>query len=270
MTVIDTLNASQSCAEADNYPSIRVFTVAQHMESEPQARADHAAAPSPSSQPRSHACSHSLNPFSTARTARGRHCAVVVRGQLAVNLRQVLGGLLRHVLVLQLHPCAMLALNPMPPRFFGLSLVKANSSTPVGLIATDWGGTIVEAWTSPEGLEKCTERACTGSVSLARSGERGNAAVLSVCAACLARRVPASTAPATAARTGSLSRCSTVVSRRALRWPMQWLTWLVHLCCRAGMIYPFLNMTIAGATWYQSENNWCVCVRARAKASPGS
>ena len=38
--------------------------------------------------------------------------------------------------------------------FFGRNLYD-NLKYPIGLVATDWGGTPVEAWSSPDALKKC-------------------------------------------------------------------------------------------------------------------
>lgn len=74
-------------------------------------------------------------------------------------------------------------------------------SSALGLIATDWGGTPVEAWSSPDALSMCSEK------------------------------------PKTTPPKGSLQNQD---SPSAL-WN--------------AMIYPFLNMTVKGAAWYQGEAN---------------
>jgi len=38
--------------------------------------------------------------------------------------------------------------------FFGRNLYDS-LKYPIGLVATDWGGTPVEAWSSPDALKKC-------------------------------------------------------------------------------------------------------------------
>jgi sialate O-acetylesterase len=42
--------------------------------------------------------------------------------------------------------------------YFGRSLIREDSSVPIGLIDSDWGGTIIEAWSSPDALSKCPSR----------------------------------------------------------------------------------------------------------------
>lgn len=77
---------------------------------------------------------------------------------------------------------------------------------PIGLVDTDWGGTPVEAWSSPDALAKCgiTDKA-----------------------------------PAAVHRTHQGQDPS----------PNQ------HSVLWNAMIFPFLNMTIKGAIWYQGEAN---------------
>jgi len=39
--------------------------------------------------------------------------------------------------------------------FFGKNLFDQDNTVPIGLISSNWGGTIVEAWSSPDALAKC-------------------------------------------------------------------------------------------------------------------
>ncbi|CAG5130232.1 unnamed protein product [Candidula unifasciata] len=86
---------------------------------------------------------------------------------------------------------------------------------PIGLVATDWGGTPVEAWSSPEALAECGVHSTTRSKQPASFLEYVN-------------KLP-------------------LESRKRLLGPDN------NSALWNAMIYPFLNMTIYGAIWYQGE-----------------
>eukprot|EP00731_Ephydatia_muelleri_P021229 Em0013g956a len=94
--------------------------------------------------------------------------------------------------------------------FFGRNLYD-QLQYPIGLIDTDWGGTRVEAWSSPDALAKC------------------NASLIRICL-CLCF---------------SESFISKMEGPDPNTATVLW----------NAMIYPFLNVTIFGAIWYQGEAN---------------
>ncbi|CAG5130235.1 unnamed protein product [Candidula unifasciata] len=90
---------------------------------------------------------------------------------------------------------------------------------PIGLVATDWGGTPVEAWSSPEALAEC---GVTSTDNTARQQPPGYQSYVD--------QLP----PAERAKlTGPLSN--------SVLWN--------------AMVTPLLGMTIYGAIWYQGEND---------------
>ena len=47
--------------------------------------------------------------------------------------------------------------------FFGREVYKRDQTVPVGLVASDWGGTYVQAWSSPDALAQCNTTATAAS-----------------------------------------------------------------------------------------------------------
>ena len=89
---------------------------------------------------------------------------------------------------------------------------------PIGLVDTDWGGTPVEAWSSPDALAKCGKKTSPRShIFSVEMLELYN------------------------------FHCRKTVGKAPSPHDPSVL-W-------NAMIYPFLNMTIKGAVWYQGEAN---------------
>jgi sialate O-acetylesterase len=98
---------------------------------------------------------------------------------------------------------------------FGRELQRT-LNIPIGLISSAWGGTIVEAWMSPEALARCAKD--DAEKPMATRPWRGPAA-------------PAAMA----------ARQTADPNDRSALWN--------------GMIVPYLPFTLKGATWYQGESN---------------
>jgi sialate O-acetylesterase len=99
---------------------------------------------------------------------------------------------------------------------YGKNIHKA-LGVPIGLVATDWGGTPVEAWSSPAALAKC------GIHSSTKVKQPGSFMKY-------VNQLPSGL-------------------RQKLQGPDQ------NSVLWNAMIYPFLKMTIYGAIWYQGEND---------------
>eukprot|EP00050_Salpingoeca_kvevrii_P022110 m.121236 g.121236 ORF g.121236 m.121236 type:complete len:810 (+) comp9600_c0_seq5:87-2516(+) len=104
--------------------------------------------------------------------------------------------------------------------FFGRDVYRAlGGKVPIGLVASDWGGQRVEAFSSPDALNDTT---CGGTVPSGKA------------AAALYKQRKSTWAP--------------VASSGPAPNPGPTQLW-------NAMIYPLLNMRFAGATWYQGEAN---------------
>eukprot|EP00696_Hemimastix_kukwesjijk_P000796 gnl/Hemi2/11047_TR3794_c0_g1_i1.p1 gnl/Hemi2/11047_TR3794_c0_g1~~gnl/Hemi2/11047_TR3794_c0_g1_i1.p1 ORF type:complete len:546 (+),score=199.46 gnl/Hemi2/11047_TR3794_c0_g1_i1:123-1640(+) len=108
--------------------------------------------------------------------------------------------------------------------FFGRDLYD-NIKVPIGFISSNWGGTYIQAWSSPEALSKCNQ---TGH-------EEPNLGV----------------APTSVARPDFKARPGHRLNRRPNGQPdpnTPSVLW-------NAMIVPFLNARISGVVWYQGEAN---------------
>ncbi|XP_005106538.1 sialate O-acetylesterase isoform X1 [Aplysia californica] len=103
---------------------------------------------------------------------------------------------------------------------FGKQVHRA-TGVPVGLIASDWGGTPLNAWSSPESLQKCRAAKAT-------SRRTVGAAEISL---------PVSDSP----NSPPQARAFYVPRDDSVLWN--------------SMIYPLLGMTLRGAIWYQGETD---------------
>ena len=94
--------------------------------------------------------------------------------------------------------------------------------TTTGLIATDWGGTAIELWSSPDALAKCGVKERYDYVK----------------------------------RIVTISSIKMLFSLNLVYYYSQaTVSGVGHSGLWNAMIYPFLNMTIKGAIWYQGEAN---------------
>ena len=99
---------------------------------------------------------------------------------------------------------------------FGRELQR-NLNIPIGLISSAWGGTIVEAWMSPEALATCSEKiADTKTVPLVAQD------------------------PLTPAGKASGVKMTAEPNDPSALWN--------------GMIVPYVPFTLKGATFYQGES----------------
>ena len=105
--------------------------------------------------------------------------------------------------------------------YYGRALYKlvnpaGSSVVPIGLVNSNWGGTRVEAWTTPQGLAAC------GPVQSVSSFQSSTPAVLRSSALPIVKDQPDPQTPSVLFN---------------------------------GMIHPFINMRLSGAIWYQGESN---------------
>ncbi|XP_072013827.1 sialate O-acetylesterase-like [Amphiura filiformis] len=105
--------------------------------------------------------------------------------------------------------------------FYGRDLYDIYK-VPMGMISTNWGGTPVEAWSSPDVIDTCVPAAKNKKANLTKSSFTSKSPKESQ------------------AREGTYSKFGGPHEDSVL-WN--------------AMIHPFLNMTIKGAIWYQGEAN---------------
>ncbi|XP_078000939.1 sialate O-acetylesterase-like isoform X2 [Glandiceps talaboti] len=118
---------------------------------------------------------------------------------------------------------------------------------PIGLIASSWGGTPIEAWSSPDSLKKCniTEEKITKSYLTANSGKR---------------------TPRTFSVSNTIVDSEYKYQRKLPNGTSNRLSFKIdegfekhgpagHSVLWNSMIHPFLNLTIKGVLWYQGESN---------------
>eukprot|EP00211_Chloroparvula_japonica_P005316 CAMPEP_0119136526 /NCGR_PEP_ID=MMETSP1310-20130426/21606_1 /TAXON_ID=464262 /ORGANISM="Genus nov. species nov., Strain RCC2339" /LENGTH=811 /DNA_ID=CAMNT_0007127523 /DNA_START=185 /DNA_END=2620 /DNA_ORIENTATION=- len=100
------------------------------------------------------------------------------------------------------------------------SLLARDIDVPIGLVASCWGGTVIEAWSSPDALATCGTSSAAGAAATMRASAQDVDLTL-------ARRTERSdTDPSTPS---SLYN---------------------------GMIHPLLHLKLSGALWYQGESNY--------------
>jgi len=92
---------------------------------------------------------------------------------------------------------------------------RLGGSVPLGFVGDNWGGTIVEAWSSPDALAKCPQHSSSDGISSPFTNVNVN---------------------------GNVNGDVTVNPNQPS-----------HLY--NGMIYPILNFRFLGAVWYQGESN---------------
>jgi len=103
--------------------------------------------------------------------------------------------------------------------FFGRELQRV-LNIPIGLVSSAYGGTIVEAWSSPDALAKCNATLGTARHRLLAAED-----------------------------TKGMPEAWLDEPRGATAGPND------PSALWNGMIYPFINVTFRGATWYQGESN---------------
>lgn len=130
--------------------------------------------------------------------------------------------------------------------FFGRTLYQQLAgSIPIGLVDSDWGGTYVQAWSSPDALSKCNSSDAIDAAVKAYGLEAFDAAALNFDADAWADKdavkplddpTPFTLTPAAAEADADPSP-----NTPSVLWN--------------GMIVPLLHMRFAGAAWYQGEAN---------------
>ncbi len=112
--------------------------------------------------------------------------------------------------------------------FFGRGVYKALGDIPVGLVDSDWGGTYIQAWSSPDALSKCnqTESEAEAVTETDDGAEHKDWSYFAVDKSRVFEPSP---------------------NTPSVLWN--------------AMIHPLLNMRFAGAAWYQGEVWHAGCIR---------
>ena len=125
----------------------------------------------------------------------------------------------------------------------GRSLYRAlnvdGAVLPVGLISSTWGGTVVEAWSSPDALSSCGPLQPPAADGRPRSHRHQRERPSAALAGTARGRSLLDTTPPTAAAGAAVSIDPNTPS---VLWN--------------GMVAPLTRLSLAGVSWYQAESNW--------------